>query len=112
MKEKLQALWLKLNTGLSTFWSKLNTDISELWQNSKVFVIIFGILIAVIKFHNVLIDLIVSGSKTLFQNTQQKSDSDQDQENKDNQQANQDAQDANNLPNGEAPVNDDWNTKK
>jgi hypothetical protein len=108
MGTKLQALRDKLNSLLSTFWAKLNTDVSELWNDSKFFVITFGVIIAVIKFREIIINFIIGNAKSIFNNAQNSSNADQNQENQDNSAAQQLINEANQLPNDEPPVSDDW----
>lgn len=100
MREKLKA-----------FWNKLNADINELWQNDKIFVILFGLIILVIKFRQILIDIIVSGSKRLFENTQKSSDESKAKEDDYNSSAEKLIEDAESLGKSNPPVGDDWYKK-
>ena len=45
-----------------SFLQKLNAPIGILWENNKKFVIGFGIIILIIKFREVIIDLLISSS--------------------------------------------------
>jgi hypothetical protein len=96
---------------LKALWAKLNADISEVWKDDKVFVFIFGAIMLVIKFRNILMDLIVSNSQSIFKSAQKESSVDQQQENKDNAAATKLEQDAQKLSSSETPVTDDWNKK-
>lgn len=100
MKEKLQA-----------FWAKLNTDVGSLWQESKFFVIIFGILILVVKFRSVLISLLVADSKHIFDDATKKSDELKKQENDANSSADKLVEEAKKLADSNKPVEDDWYKK-
>lgn len=110
--DKLKALVDKVNAGISAFWAKLNSNIGDLWNESKLFLLVFGVIIVVIKFRQLLIDLIVSNSKTLFDNATKESDASQKKENEENDAANQLVKHAQELPDSEGPIGDDWNTKK
>lgn len=48
-------------------------DAKTLWQDHKLFFILFGVVIVIVKFRNVLIDLLVSNSKWIFDNATKKS---------------------------------------
>lgn len=101
----------KLKATLKAFWTKLTTDVGQLWQSDKAFLIAFGAIILAIKFHNILISLVVASARNLFNSTENKTSQIQNQENQANTQANQLVDDANKLPDSETSVNDDWNTK-
>lgn len=101
MKEKLQA-----------FWAKLNTEISTLWENNKIFVIVFGALILIIKFREVIISFLVADSKRIFDNATKESDSLKKQQDSYNSSADKLVEEAKQLPNHEGPVGTDWNVKK
>jgi hypothetical protein len=101
-----------MGTRLKAFWAKLNTDVSELWNNSKIFVVIFGIIIVILKFRNVFMDLIVANAKDIFKDASQQGSELQDQENQNNQEADQLISDANEIGKDQPPISPDWNTKK
>jgi hypothetical protein len=98
-------------TQLKALWVKLNTNISELWSDSKVFVIIFGVLIVILKFRSILVNFIVLGAKSIFNQASQQSSADQNQESKDNNNANDLINQANILPDNQPPVTPDWYKK-
>lgn len=101
----------KIKAVLQAFWLKLNTNLGELWQSSKWFVILFGIVILIIKFHTVLIDILISNANRIFSSATKTSDASQARENQDNQQANALIQDANSLPGQQKPIDENWNKK-
>jgi len=96
---------------LKALWAKLNTDISELWASSKIFVILFGVVILIIKFHDLLMSLIVADSKSI-ENSAVKQDAVlSKQENAANTAADKLVSDAQKLPSTEGGITDDWNKK-
>ena len=111
MKTKLLALYISLKVRAQSFWTKVTSDVGTLWQKEKGFVIAFGVIILVVKFREILINIIVSSSKALFQNAEEQSTKLDNQENKDNAAADNLVQQANQLPNDEKPVDPNWNLK-
>lgn len=97
---------------LKAFWAKLNSDIADLWEKDKLFLIIFGVLILVIKFRSILIDLIISNSKTIFNDAKKEDANLKQQEDQANQAADQLVKHAEEIGKNEGTVTDDWNTKK
>jgi hypothetical protein len=112
MDSYIKAFAVKLLGYLKSFWALLKTDITELWEDNKIFVLVFGAIMLAIKFHTVLMNLIIAGEKSVFNSAQQQSNNLENQENQDNQQANQLQQQAQDLPNNQPPVGDDWFTKQ
>ena len=102
----------KIKAWLQSLWLKLNTDLKALWKDDKVFIIAFAVIIAVIKFRQALIGILVASSKNLFNSTQKISDALQQKEKASNDQANQLVQDSEKLSDSEDPVTDDWNVGK
>jgi len=109
MGTKLKALLNRISSTLSGFWTKVNSDVADLWQKDKAFVVLFGAVILVIQFRQLLVNLIVSGSKALFNQTQTTSQAEQSKENADNTSAENLIQQAESLTNSNPPVTDDWN---
>lgn len=90
--DKLKALWAKFNV--------------------KIVAIALGAVFLIIKFRQVIIDILVSSSKTLFENTQKTSDKLQAEEKDANDQANALVKKVEEAPNTVTTVSDDWNTEK
>lgn len=98
---------------LKAFWAKVTGDAAELWEKDKIFFIIFGVLIAIAKFRDVLIQLIVGAAKHTVEETEKKSTELQDDQNKANNQANDLIKDAEKkAADANAPVDEDWYKKK
>ena len=97
---------------LKAFQDKLNTDISELWANDKLFLIIFGVLILIVKFRSVLISLIVENGKQIFDAATKKDAQLAASEDQNNKEADKLVQHSKDAADSNEPVSDDWNTKK
>jgi hypothetical protein len=105
MIEKLKAL-------LQTFWAKVKTDTSELWEKDKGFLILFGVVILGVKFREILINLLVSDSKAVFDKAQTQSDVLQKNENEANTKADALVKESDSIATQDnGPIGDDWNTK-
>lgn len=100
MDEKLKALW-----------DKLNTDVKTLWANNKLFLIIFGVLILIIKFRTVIIDILVSNSKEILEDAKKQDTQLKSEENKANDQANQLVKESKDLSKNKPKIDEDWNKK-
>lgn len=91
-----------------TFLDKFSLDAKTLWNNHKLFLIFFGGLILIVKFRDVLIDILVSSSKKLLQDTKDKDTVLAGEEQKAKDDANALVQKAKEEPLKEKPVDDDW----
>lgn len=94
-----------------SFLEKFNMSPGQLWANHKVFLIVFGLLILVVKFREVIFDMLVSGSKKQVEEAQKKSNSLQVEQNSANNQANQLIEDAKKLGENRPTVDEDWHKK-
>jgi hypothetical protein len=102
----------KIKAFFQALWAKLNTDLHQLWEDDKFFVILFGAFIALIKFHQLIINYLVFTSKLIFDNAQKKSADLQQAEDQADQEASQLIDDAGNLGNNTNTPGDDWNVGK
>lgn len=107
----LKALWARIRASLDKFEALAAKDLGDLWQNYRGFLIAFGAIVLTVKFRDILIDLIVSSSKKMFQSAENKNNSLQLKEDKDNNQANALVKEAQALPSQEQPVDVDWYKK-
>jgi hypothetical protein len=98
-------------TTLKAFWAKLNSDVKALWADDKVFLILFGIVIFIVKFRNLLIDLLVSNANNTVTKADKKDASLAATESKDNAQADQLVQQAKEETAKEQPVDVNWYKK-
>ena len=112
MKPRIANAYASVKTSTGTFRSKLRTDIGELWQENKLFVFVFGALILVIKFREILINIIVANGKTIFNNATQQSAKDQKKEDQNNQDANALIKQAEDIGKNSPSIPDDWQDGK
>lgn len=94
-----------------SFFDKFSMSFGDLWANHKLFLIGCGALILIVKFREVLIDILVSSSKTLIADTKKQSDVLVTQENEANKQANDLIAKAKEEPSKNTPSDDDWYKK-
>lgn len=94
-----------------SFLEKFNLDPKTLWNNHKIFLICFGVLILIVKFRDVLIDILVSSAKSLLKDTKEKDVVLANEEQKAKEDANTLVQKAKEEPLKEKPVDDDWYKK-
>ena len=94
---------------LKNFWSKLNGDIGELWKNNKVFLIVFGVLILVVKFREVIINILVSSARRAMENAKEQDAVLKGNQDSANNAANQLRDDAVKLGENKPPVDENWN---
>ena len=92
-----------------SFLEKFNAPLEILLSQYKVFFIIFGVVILIIKFHSILIDLIVSSSKKTVDNATKQDNSLKIEENRANDQANQLKEEAKDLGQNKPKVDENWN---
>jgi hypothetical protein len=90
---------------------KLKMDAKTLWNEHKLFFIIFGALILLVKFRDIAIDLLVSGAKKEMADAKKEDAGLATDEKKANDAANQLVQQAKDEPLKEGPIDDDWNKK-
>ena len=110
MDQFLSGLWTKTKAWASSLWTKINTDVKELWDNNRIFLIIFGALILLVKFRQVIINLLVSNAQSIYSDAQKKDQVLQQQENQANQQANSLQQEAQKLEEVDS-VDENWYKK-
>lgn len=93
------------------FLDRFKAPLGYLWDNHKWFLIGFGILILIIKFQDVIIDLLVGNSRKLVKDavaTDSKLKEEQDQA---NNQANKLVAEAQALSENKSKVDEDWHKK-
>lgn len=93
------------------FLEKLQMDPATLWKNHRGFLIGFGLLIVVIKFREVIIDFLVSNSKTILEGAKKQDATLRADENAANAAANKLIDDANKLSQNKPKVDEDWHKK-
>lgn len=94
-----------------SFLEKLKMDPKTLWNDHKVFLICFGALILIVKFRDVLIDILVASAKSLLKDTKAKDAVLANEEQKAKDDADALVRKAKEEPLKEQPVDDDWYKK-
>lgn len=94
-----------------TFLQKLQMDPATLWKNHRWFLIGFGLLILVIKFREVIIDILVSSSKTVMNDARKNDAQLRNDQNQANDAANKLIDDANKMAENKPDVDEDWHKK-
>lgn len=96
---------------MSSLKEKFKMSLTDLWNNHKVFLIIFGVLILIVKFRGILIDILVSDGKRVMNDAKKKDAELAGQENKLKSDADELVKKAQEAPSKEKPVDVDWNKK-
>lgn len=99
------------NNENKSFLDKFNAPMSVLWDNHKTFLIIFGLLIILFKFKDVVFDLLVNNSRKIVQDTKEQDKSlkaDQDQA---NNKANELIKEAESLNVNKKEIDENWHLK-
>lgn len=91
-----------------SFWDKLNTPIKSLWENNKGFIIVFGLLILIIQFRQVILDMLISGARKELDTAKTKDAQLASEEKQANDQANKLVDEAKHLSDNKPEVKDDW----
>lgn len=100
MEQKLQALK-----------DKVKNLFSSLWNSNKLYFYLIGTVLIIIKFRELLINMLVSSSKVIFSSSQKKDDLLSSQEKTDNKEADRLVEEASKLPSEEKPVDENWYKK-
>ena len=87
-------------------------DAATLWSDHKLFFIIFGLLVLIVKFREILIDILVKSTKDTMNDATKKDDKLKTEEDQAKAAADKLVEDAKNEPSKEKPVDDDWFKKK
>lgn len=96
---------------IKNFIAKLNSSISELWAKDKIFLVVFGILILIVKFRDVIIDILLKSAKTEMDQAGKKDEKLAQQENQAKEDAAALVQKSKEEPLQNKPVTEDWNKK-
>lgn len=93
------------------FFEKLQMPPKQLWANYKGFFIVFGVLILIYKFRDIILDLLVSSSHRTVDEAQEQGAKLKAEEDEANKQANQLRREADELGKNKPVVDEDWNQK-
>ena len=96
---------------MDSFIAKFKTPISELWANNKIFLVFCGVFIVLIKFHGVIFDLLVAGSKKKVEEAQNKSNVLKNEESVLNAQGDRLLEEAKSLDSNKTEITEDWHKK-
>lgn len=94
-----------------SFQDKLKMDAKDLWNNHKIFFIVFGLLVLIYKFRDILIDLLIAGGKREMESAKDKDGQLAGQENQAKTEADKLVEQAKQEPSKETPVDDNWYKK-
>jgi hypothetical protein len=108
MDEKLKNAWAWLRYKASGLWSLAQKDVGSIWSENKVFFFLFGAVILVIKFRDVLINLLVSSGKAEVKSDEKKDQKLAKEADDANKQADALVQQAQKLEEDKKPVAEDW----
>jgi hypothetical protein len=97
---------------LAAFWAKVKQQIVDLWDKDKGIFLLIAIAAIVVKFRDIMIDLLINSAKRVDKNAQKQDSKLADQEAQLKQQADAAVQQAADEPQKEEPVTDDWYKKK
>ena len=101
-----------MDSRIKDFFAKMEQDLKDLWVNNKIFVILFGVIILIVKFRSLFASFLISDSKKTFENAVAKDSTLKTEENDANQQANALVEKAKTETLSTPPVDEDWNLKK
>ena len=82
-----------------------------LWREYRAFFIVFGILILIVKFREVIISLLLDNAKQTINTAEKKDEQLKTQENQANDAANALRKQADDLSNNQPVVDENWNKK-
>ena len=102
-----------LSEKLKNWWSNLESmalkGLGELWDSCRIPLVLFGTIIVILKFRNILINFLIKNAKQVYNNAQKQNQSEILKEDRDNKQADQLVQETKDLQQQETqPVADDW----
>lgn len=95
-----------------SFGDKLQMDFKDLWNNHKVFFVVFGLLVLIVKFREVLINILISSAKKTMEEAKKEDANLSSQENQAKADADALVKKAQEEPSKEQPVDADWFKKK
>lgn len=109
--QTLKDIWQKLKELCLKVLELSKQDILSIWNNTKFFLIPLIILGLIVKFRDIIISVLVSSSKKVFKNAQDKNKTLQTKEDNNNKKADDLVKQANGLTSQEGPVAEDWYKK-
>ena len=98
--------------GLSLFWTRLQADLKFMWDNDRIFLVIFGVLVLILKGSQMMISFLAFKSKVQVAVASKEDSVLKAQETADENQANDLEAKAAALPSQQPPVDENWDKKK
>lgn len=100
------------DANVKSFWDKITGDVKYLWDNDKIFLVIFGVLIAAAKITSLLMDFYAYQSKKEVDSAVKQDTVLKAQEDAAKSAAAALVKQADSLPSQEKPVDENWDKKK
>ena len=94
-----------------SFVEKFSLPFSTLWEKHKIFLIIFGLLIVIVKFREVIMDFLIASARAAFNNAKEKDADLANRQNDANNRANQIIDNAEKLDDTRPNIDEDWHKK-
>lgn len=100
------------DANIKSFWDKITGSVKYLWENDKIFLVLFGVLIAAAKIVSLIMDFLAYQSKKEVDSAVKQDAALKAQEDSAKAQADALVKKANSLPGQEKPVDENWDKKK
>jgi hypothetical protein len=100
-----------MGSNLKALWAKIKATVSDLWDKDKGIFILIAIAALIVKFRDIIIDILVQSSKNVQDKAEKKDAQLASQESDAKAQADQAVADAAAEPAKQEPVTDDWYKK-
>lgn len=91
-----------------SLWQRLKTQVTDLWDKDKGIFLLIAIAAVIVKFRDILLDLLINSAKRVDQNAQKQDSKLANQETQLKQQADAAVQQAAKDAPKDGPVSDDW----
>jgi len=96
---------------LKALWAKIKQQITDLWDKDKGIFLLIAIAAVVVKFRDIMLDVLINSAKRVDKNAQKQDSKLADQETQLKQQADAEVQQAQQDAPKDGPVSDDWYKK-
>lgn len=94
-----------------SFLEKIKMSPSQLWENHKLFLVLFGLVLIVIKFQDFFFDLLVKSSKKQVAEATKQNQALLNEQNKANDKSDQLRQEAEDMGKNRPEVDENWHKK-
>jgi hypothetical protein len=96
---------------LAALWAKVKQQVTDLWDKDKGIFLLIAIAAFIVKFRDIIIDLMINSAKRVDKNAHTQDTKLADQETDLKQQADAAVQQAQQDAPKDGPISDDWNKK-